>query len=89
MKTTRLPHLLAITLVFGLGLCFVARAADVPASESLATTASANALDRTVLPIPEPHYPHSTVLDARDATPPPRFEVKAPDGHRRAYRPRG
>ena len=34
--------------------------------------------DRTVLPIPEPQYPHSTVFDARDATPPPRFEVKAP-----------
>src|ERR1043166_2397420 len=34
--------------------------------------------DRTVLPIPEPTYPHSTVLDVRNATPPPRFEVKAP-----------
>ncbi len=37
-------------------------------------------VDRRVLPIPEPSYPHSTVLDARDATPPPRFEVKAPEG---------
>jgi arylsulfatase A-like enzyme len=35
-------------------------------------------LDRRVLPIPEPSYPRSTVLDARDAKPPPRFEVKAP-----------
>ena len=34
--------------------------------------------DRTVLPIPEPQYPHSTILDARNETPPPRFEVKAP-----------
>jgi arylsulfatase len=34
--------------------------------------------DRTVLPLPEPQYPHSTVFDARNATPPPRFEVKAP-----------
>jgi arylsulfatase len=34
--------------------------------------------DRTVLPIPEPQYTHSTVFDARNATPPPRFEVKAP-----------
>lgn len=34
--------------------------------------------DRTVLPIPEPAYPHSTELDARNASPPPRFEVKAP-----------
>jgi arylsulfatase A-like enzyme len=37
-------------------------------------------LDRTRLPIPEPDYPHSTVLDARDAKAPPRFEVKAPAG---------
>src|ERR1019366_5854164 len=34
--------------------------------------------DRTVLPIPEPQYPHSTVFNARNATPPPRFVVKAP-----------
>jgi arylsulfatase A-like enzyme len=37
-------------------------------------------IDRTVLPIAEPNYPHSTVLDARDAKAPPRFEVKAPVG---------
>ena len=36
--------------------------------------------ERTVLPIPEPRYPHSTVPDVRKATPPPRFEVKAPAG---------
>ena len=36
--------------------------------------------DRTVLPIPEPTYPFSKVLDARDTTPPPRFEVRAPAG---------
>src|SRR5436190_19659178 len=34
--------------------------------------------DRTVLPIPEPVNPPITVLDVRNATPPPRFEVKAP-----------
>jgi arylsulfatase A-like enzyme len=38
------------------------------------------AMDRTVLPIPEPDYPHETQLDVRNATPPPRFEVKAPAG---------
>jgi arylsulfatase len=38
----------------------------------------ASELDRTVLPIPEPVYPPSTVLNVRNATPPPRFEVKAP-----------
>jgi arylsulfatase len=36
--------------------------------------------DRTVLPIPEPQYPRSTVFNVRNATPPPRFEVKAPTG---------
>jgi len=41
---------------------------------------AATAVDRTMLPLPEPNHPHSTVLDARDATPPPRFEVKAPEG---------
>src|SRR5882762_2649552 len=34
--------------------------------------------DRTVLPIPEPQYEHSTVFDARNTAPPPRFEVEAP-----------
>src|ERR1700722_19660423 len=35
---------------------------------------------RTVLPLAEPTYPPVTELDVRKATPPPRFEVKAPDG---------
>ena len=37
-------------------------------------------MDRSVLPIAEPNYPHETLLDARDAKAPPRFEVKAPAG---------
>jgi hypothetical protein len=37
-------------------------------------------LDRTVLPIAEPARQPSTELDVRKATPPPRFEVKAPQG---------
>ena len=39
--------------------------------------ADGDKLNRTVLPIPEPQYPHSNVLDVRNVTPPPRFEVKA------------
>jgi arylsulfatase len=35
-------------------------------------------LNRTVLPIPEPNRPAITTFDARKATAPPRFEVKAP-----------
>ncbi len=35
-------------------------------------------MDRSTLPIKEPLYPHSTILDVRNATAPPRFQVKAP-----------
>lgn len=37
-------------------------------------------MDRTVLPIKEPLRQASSTLDVRNATPPPRFEVKAPPG---------
>jgi len=43
-----------------------------------ASAAAQTAIDRTTLPIPEPKYPQSNVLDVRNATPPPRFDVKAP-----------
>src|SRR5688572_23763176 len=36
--------------------------------------------DRTILPIPEPVIPDSTVFDARKANLPARFEVKPPTG---------
>ena len=45
-----------------------------------ATAAAQTEPDRTALPIPEPQIPHSTVFDVRNATPPERFEVKAPAG---------
>jgi arylsulfatase len=41
---------------------------------------SAGEIDRTVLPIAEPNFPHASELDARNAKAPPRFEVKAPKG---------
>ena len=37
-------------------------------------------INRTVLPVPEPQPPTITELDARNAKPPPRFDVKAPKG---------
>ncbi len=61
----------------------ISRAACVAAAlmGGLAASGSAQeALDRTVLPIPEPNYPQITELDVRKATPPPRFEVRAPEG---------
>jgi arylsulfatase len=40
---------------------------------------SADKLDRTILPIQEPKRPAIITFDARKATAPPRFEVKAPN----------
>ncbi|MBX3385037.1 MAG: arylsulfatase [Phycisphaeraceae bacterium] len=64
------------TLVI-VAFCFVA----------IATHASARSLgvvmgevDRRVLPIREPDRPVSTELDVRNAKPPARFEVRAPEG---------
>jgi len=46
-----------------------------------ATAAAQQAgVDRTELPIKGPWYPPITTLDARDATAPPLFEVRAPEG---------
>jgi arylsulfatase len=44
----------------------------------IATAAAQTEPDRTMLPIAEPKVPDSKVVDVRKATPPPRFEVKAP-----------
>ena len=57
-------------------LMIVAAAAIVITRTSL----WAQGLDRSVLPIPEPTYTPITELDARNATAPPRFQVKAPAG---------
>ncbi|MDH4057718.1 MAG: arylsulfatase [Cyclobacteriaceae bacterium] len=46
------------------------------AEQSLASTGT---LDRTVLPIKGTTYPAITELDARKATAPPKFELKAPE----------
>ena len=71
-KLCRVAFSLFLTLMLALPTtALVAAQEATPASEVLST-------DRTILPIPEPQYPHSTVLDVRNATPPPRFEVKAP-----------
>ena len=51
--------------------------ADPPAAPG---PLAAGTIDRTVLPIADPEYPAITEVDARKATAPPRFEVKAPRG---------
>src|SRR5688572_2331911 len=55
---------------------------DKTATATGTTETSPNAsggLDRTILPIKEPDYPASSELDARNATAPARFEIKAPE----------
>ncbi len=46
----------------------------------VAAQTKTGALDRTILPIPEPKRAPITELDVRKAKAPPRFEVKAPKG---------
>ena len=45
-----------------------------------ASTSSTEGIDRTVLPIKQPQLPTYNQLEAKDITPPARFEVKAPEG---------
>ena len=62
-------------------LCRVAGGGALVAACSFSgAVAAAEELNRTVLPIPEPESKPITEMDARKATAPPRFEVKAPAG---------
>lgn len=53
---------------------------DEVAPDAASTTVTADGMDRTILPIPEPARQKYSELDVRNATAPPRFEVKAPEG---------
>jgi arylsulfatase len=66
-KTSLLVALVSFLLTSGGG--FVASVAAAP-----------HKLDRSVLPIQPPVSPAITVMDARNATKPERFEIKAPEG---------
>jgi len=68
----------SITLTLSLILMLTPLTATPVAAQAVAPERVVLPTDRTVLPLPEPAYPHSTTFDARNATPPPRFEVKAP-----------
>jgi arylsulfatase len=67
--------IVVLGLVLALGFLTSPTAAQAPAPPRIVLPT-----DRTVLPIPEPVTPPITELDARKASPPPRFEVKAPAG---------
>src|SRR5271169_3076307 len=74
---TRMSTSVALGLPLSLTLALLITTAPA-AAQSAPTPSIILPTDRTVLPIPEPQYPHSTVFDVRNATPPSRFEVKAP-----------
>src|SRR6266496_4176607 len=80
---TRTSMTFAVSLA--LSLMHASLTAVPAAAQQTAPSSVVLPTDRTVLPIPEPEYPHITVLNARNATPPPRFEVKAPAGNRAIY----
>jgi arylsulfatase A-like enzyme len=64
-------------IMFFTGLLFFS-CTQKKAQQPIAT--SGDGMDRTVLPIKEPIRPLYKELDVRNATAPPRFEVKAPKG---------
>ncbi len=53
-------------------------AQSAPGAVAAESTQLIDRAERSSLPIQPPKVPHSTVLDARNATPPPRFAVSAP-----------
>ncbi len=65
----------ALVLTFGIALILAAGLFGLAAAQEKAPEQET---DRTVLPIVPPETPTITELDARKATAPPRFEVKAP-----------
>jgi arylsulfatase A-like enzyme len=75
MKTQTILLALGIALVLS-----VVAGCSKPQPEASKPAAVAAGIDRSVLPIAEPAYPPLTELDVRKAAPPPRFEVKTPEG---------
>jgi arylsulfatase A-like enzyme len=60
-------------LRFGLFLVLTSQALHSQQSQTAA-------FDRTILPLQEPDHPPITEIDVRKAVPPPRFEVRVPEG---------
>ncbi len=74
----RTPFHLAFGAALLLNACGTPQQNEQPATAAQPSTT--DGLDRTVLPIHEPKRQTYTELDARNATAPPRWEVKAPQG---------
>jgi arylsulfatase len=69
---------IAVRIILGIALLSAVAACSAPPAPPAATAPAAGGIDRTVLPIAEPAPPRFTELDARNAKPPARFEIKAP-----------
>ena len=69
------PVVISVAMILGAPVVTLAQQTKGPVA---APPQAVFPTDRTVLPIPEPKYPPITEVNARNATPPPRFEVKAP-----------
>jgi arylsulfatase A-like enzyme len=76
MRRTFVAGALAVTLLGAME----AACSKAPEEKPEPAPKNAGDFDRTVLPIQEPKYPAITELDARKVTPPPRFEIRAPQG---------
>ena len=68
-------HLICLLLLVGCSDGSLQSSAATPEAASTPGT-----LDRTVLPIQPPKHQPITEMDARNATKPPRFEIKPPEG---------
>ena len=60
-------------------LSFILASCVEKAEEASAPSGAVATVDRSILPVAEPPAPSITEMDARKATPPARFEVKAPE----------
>jgi arylsulfatase A-like enzyme len=79
ISNSRLRIINSISLVAILSASFALDSCAKKTEETAAPATAPGGIDRTVLPIAEPEYASITEIDARKATPPPRFEVKAPE----------
>jgi arylsulfatase A-like enzyme len=70
----------SLVLIAGLAVGFAACGGPAPPATPAPQAQAGGALDRTVLPIPEPKRQTYTELDARNAKAPARWEVKPPAG---------
>ncbi len=80
IRNTRMRTGVSLILSMTLLLMLIPMTAAPASAQQPAQAKVLYPTDRTILPIPPPKIAESTIMDANDAQPPARFEVKAPDG---------